>query len=123
LAVGFTVMGMADRRIHLALSIAFTPACAVVKVDGGTTTFAKELEDQLAELAARRPMRVVLDLSGIGALSSVGLGVILSIRRAVATYGGQVQLQSAPAGVLELLRRTGVDVLFGSGPSPSAMPA
>jgi anti-anti-sigma factor len=115
---------MPDRRIHLALSIAFTPQCAVVKVDGGATTFAKELEDQLAELAARRPMRVVLDLSTIGnTLTSVGLGVILSIRRAVATYGGQVQLQSAPAGVLELLRRTGVDVLFGSGPSPSAMPA
>src|SRR6266704_3024578 len=99
-------MSMADRRIHLGLAIAFTPACAVAKVAGGATTFAKELEDQLAELAVRRPMRVVLDLSGIGALSSVGLGVILSIRRAVATYGGQVQLHAAPPPVLELLRRT-----------------
>ena len=66
----------------------------------------------LANVIAAGPAVVVLDLSAVRELSSLGIGVILAVRRAVTGYGGEVRLLNVRSNVWTLFHRTGIDVLF-----------
>ena len=111
---------MSQRRINFAVAVAYLADEATLIVAGDATSSPEVLERQLQDLVARRPARVLLDLSEMEHLSSIGLGVILSLRRAVVGYGGEVRIGRAQAAVWEVFRRTGVDVLFyPSGPALS----
>lgn len=114
---------MSQRRINFAVNISFSPKTAKVCFEGDGTSSPLDLEHQLREIVSHHPAQVMLDLSNLNHLSSIGLGTILSLRRAVVSYGGEITLESAQSAVLDVLRRTGVDVLFipnypDSGPDP-----
>jgi anti-anti-sigma factor len=80
---------------------------------GGMTPEALKLE--LEHLVAARPARVSLDLSDVAQISGVLLGIILTLRRGVVGYGGQIRIVAAQPIVLELFRRTGLDIVFDTG--------
>jgi anti-anti-sigma factor len=96
----------------LAVSVVFCDDEATLKIAGEPSSSPEMLETQLQELVDQKPMRVMLDLFDLELLSSIGLGLILSLRRAVIGYGGEVRIAKANPAVLDVLRRTSVDVLF-----------
>jgi anti-anti-sigma factor len=85
---------------------------AVVRLGGVGGTTADVLERQLAQLVASRPARVLLDLSAVAQVSGVMLGALLSLRSGVVNYGGEIRIVAAQPIVLELFRRTGLNIVF-----------
>jgi anti-anti-sigma factor len=98
--------------LHLPMSIERRDGAAVVRLGGAGGTTADVLERQLAQLVATRPARVLLDLSELGQVSGVLLGVLLSLRSGVVNYGGEIRIVAAQPIVLELFRRTGLNIVF-----------
>lgn len=89
------------------------PAAYVVRLQGdGDHLAATDLERRLTPLMAARPACVVLDLAGVGLVSSLVLGVLVSFRRGVARHGGRVFLVAVPAHVRETLEVTRLTELF-----------
>ena len=73
---------------------------------------AEELERQLAPVAAKKPARIVLDLSKLTFISSVGITVLVSFQRDVAGWKGQMTLANPTEDVAAVLRRVRLDELF-----------
>jgi anti-anti-sigma factor len=115
---------MSQRKINLAVSVSFEGDIATLALLGDVASSPEMIEQQLEELVARKPPQVMLDLSKLEYMSSLGLGLILSLRRAVVGYGGSVRIAAANTNVMDVLRRTSVDVLFdpnrASGKSTSS---
>jgi anti-anti-sigma factor len=103
---------MSVRQINFAVTISYEGDLATLKITANTMSTPELIELQLNEVVEHKPMRVRLDLSELDHLSSIGLGIILSLRRAVVNYGGVVSLGPAREIVMDVFRRTGVDVLF-----------
>ena len=68
----------------------------------------------LATVVAEGRTAVVLDLSDVVRMSRLGVGVLLAVRRAVVGYGGRVTVRGVNADVVDLFRRTGLELLFRS---------
>ena len=109
---------MSQKRINLAVSVAYEGDLATLSLMGDVSSSPEMIEQQLEELVARKPLTVMLDLSKLEYMSSIGLGLILSLRRAVVGYGGAVRISAANANVMDVLRRTSVDVLFDPNRAP-----
>src|SRR5688500_7413803 len=103
---------MNSAQVDLELTVTYgTSDEATVRLCEGLSEQA-DVERQLAELVETRPTRVTLDLGSLGRVSSAGLGVMLAVRRGVVDYAGEVRVASLNAGVSDLFRRTGLDVVF-----------
>ena len=77
-----------------------TTVCAYGEVDLAT---ADQLARTLVDVAATRPGRVVVDLSGVGFLDARGLAALLRGRRALAASGGELVLASPSRMVRRML--------------------
>jgi anti-sigma B factor antagonist len=68
---------------------------------------APELRPAFDELAAAKPSRVVLDLSGLRLVDSSGIGAIVSLFKRVRAYGGLFEVtgvQGQPRSIFKVLR-------------------
>ena len=74
----------------------------------------------LLPLTARRPARVVLDLSDLTFISSLGLGALVEFRRGLVRNGGQVWLAAPSPQIHELLEMSGLLAIFPVASSVSA---
>ena len=63
-------------------------------------------------LAASRPARVFLDLSGVDFMDSSGLGLIMGRFALVRRYGGKLAVADPSAAVLRMLQLAGMDKLI-----------
>jgi anti-sigma B factor antagonist len=81
------------------------PDAVVVRVKGECAITLTPLEGVFLRLVAERPKLVVLDLSGVTFISSLGMGSILAFRRGLNSHGGQVRLAAVRPLVLEAFRR------------------
>ena len=109
---GSTVVRMIWAQVDLMMTVAYgTRDEATVRLCEGFSRH-EDVERQLADLIETRPSRVMLDLSELSRISSAGLGVMLALRRGVVNYAGEVRIASPSAGVADLFRQTGLDVLF-----------
>jgi anti-anti-sigma factor len=94
----------------------------VVRVSGeAVLATASALEAGLLRVAARRPPLVTLDLSQLGFISSLAMGVLVTYRRGVVRSGGRVRLApDLQPTVREALERAGlIDLLEIGGDSAS----
>jgi anti-anti-sigma factor len=80
------------------------------------------LGEALASVAARRPRRVVLNLSRLSFISSVGMGVLISFKHALARDGATLTLAEVPPRIAESLRAARLLDWLSSGHSPAALP-
>lgn len=67
------------------------------------------LERAAMVVAAKRPRGVVLDLGGLTFLSSLGIGMIVSMVQAVRVNGGKVAAANAGRDVRDALMRVRLD--------------
>jgi anti-anti-sigma factor len=78
---------------------------------------AATLERAIMLLSARRPARVVFDMTRLSILSSLCIGALVSYRRACADWHSEVVLAGATGPVEAALLRCRLDQLFTIAPS------
>jgi len=85
----------------------------VVTVEGRIdSATASEFEDALNEFTKQGKNNIVLDLSEVDFISSAGLRVLVTARKAVKSAGGDIVFADSSEQVLETLEIAGLDVLF-----------
>ena len=62
-------------------------------------------------LAAARPQRLIVDLSGLDFIASLAIGQIVSVVRATTSHGGAAAIASPDANIRQALLRCGLDRL------------
>ena len=78
---------------------------------------APRLQEKLEELASPKGSLIVLDLSGLDFISSMGLGAIIAGHLKSRQRGCEIRLASPRPVVLQLLETTRLTKLFGVFPS------
>jgi anti-anti-sigma factor len=76
-----------------------------------------EFERHMTLLCARKPARVVFDLTELRVISSLCIGMLVIYRRACDGWNWQATLAGAGEGVEAALRRCRLDQLFTLAPS------
>lgn len=101
------------------LTAALYSGTAVVHIQGELdATTASTLRAELTEAGGEAPT-VLLDLTGVGVIDSVGLGALLGAIRGIHERGGRVAAVGGPAATTAL-RAAGVDRLVFLADSPVA---
>lgn len=102
----------ANKPLHL--DVAREGNLAVVKVSGSVAMAEAELlREYLERLAAERVPVIVLDLSEMDFISSLGLGAIISGHLKCRHHNGRIKLAGPTRPVCELLETTRLNKLFG----------
>lgn len=72
----------------------------------------KALREELDEVVACRPPRLVVDLHAAGFLDSAALAALVSARRQLAAHGGELVLARVPASVRRTVQLTGLEAIL-----------
>ncbi len=99
-------------------------------VDGWTVRLSGEFGFDVADLQrefdaviADRPKIVRLDLGGLTMISSLLLGALVALRRAIVRNGGEIRTVAAAPVVRDVFRRVSLATLFGmDDATPSTAP-
>jgi anti-anti-sigma factor len=70
---------------------------------------ADAMQRQFLPIAAQKPRRVTVDLSGLDLISSIAMGALVQFHHGVRQHGGEVVLCGASGVVLDSLRRAQLD--------------
>jgi anti-anti-sigma factor len=91
------------------------PSGLIIKItgDAGVENIAV-LEQELTKLVATRPPLVVFDLSGLDFIASLGMGALMSFRKAVTRNGGALRIAAAKPAVLDAFKRAALKELFNT---------
>ena len=93
----------------LSFAVSQGPGYSVVSVagdiDAGTE---RQFRDALTSVLARGTVRIVVDLSAVGFMASAGIGVLMGVRRVLASAGGLLVLAAPGGEVAQVLSMTGV---------------
>jgi anti-anti-sigma factor len=95
---------MGNGRLRVSLTAAGDTAdIHIVRLDGAVDTItAPEVDTVIASLVSQRRLRIVLDLAGVGYISSAGWGVFISRLREIREGGGDLKLARMTADVREI---------------------
>lgn len=86
---------------------------AVITVTGRVdSATASEFENSINDVIEKGKHNLVLDLSQVEFLSSAGLRVLVTTRKALQSAGGDIVLAQPSDRVVETLDTAGLDVLF-----------
>lgn len=77
----------------------------ILEVRGEMRIDCTPLEVQIRKIVAQHPQLVVVDLSGLSFISSLGMGCFVSLRKGLATWGGKVRVAAARPMVKDALSR------------------
>jgi len=103
---------------QLSIDLVNDPAGLMVVMRGEADIAGAEvMERQLMPVAAQKPRRVIIDLSGVTLISSIAMGVLVHLRHGVRQHGGEVVLAGAGGIVLSALKRAQLDRMFVLLPS------
>ena len=86
--------------------------------DGGYRQ-AELIGEALSKIAARKPSRVILNLSRLTFIDSVGMGVLISFKHALARDGGRLALAAVPPHIAEVLSVARLLEWLGSEAAPA----
>ena len=102
-----------QRDIPLELDIREEGAARVVRVLGSVgMNEAERLRVALDELVALSAGRVVLDLTGMDFICSLGLGAMISARQKLLDHEGELRLVNPQPPIREMLEATRLTELF-----------
>lgn len=93
-----------EGRLRVSLTATGDPSDVyVVRLDGAVDTMtSSEVDTVLASLLSQRRFRIVLDLAGVGYISSAGWGVFVSRLREIREGGGDLKLARMTPDVREI---------------------
>ncbi len=75
------------------------------------------LEQELSEIAKGKPVKLILDMSGVKSIDSTGVGALISGRNVIAANGGKVAIIGAGKQVLTVLKISGLETYFLIAPT------
>jgi anti-sigma B factor antagonist len=102
----------------LEIEVENTRACMMVRVRGEAgAKCADDLERQLLPVTALKPKTLVIDLSDMTFISSIGLGTLLELQRGLALNGGVVRFAAPQPMVHETLCRCRLDRILNLFPT------
>jgi anti-sigma B factor antagonist len=84
-------------------------ACVISVVGTAGAKTAGLLDQELSRLGSLRKPLVVLDLSELTFIATLGIGALLSFQRAAARHGGTVRLAALQSEIATVLRRSRLD--------------
>jgi anti-sigma B factor antagonist len=84
---------------------------AWIQGDAGVANTDK-LEREFTRIVARHPKLLVLDLSAMSFISSLGMSYLVHLNRGVKSHGGDVRVTGATPLILTALKRCKLDELF-----------
>lgn len=97
------------------------PESLVVRLIGSVgVAQTRQLESQLTRVSAYRKPLVVVDLSRMDFICSLGIGMLMSLKRSVGMHKGVVRVASPQAPVEELLRGMRLTDVIAVRPSVEA---
>ncbi len=103
---------------ELAFDVLQTGPAIVVRISGSAgMREAEQMRAALEELAENKPPLIVLDLSAMDFICSMGLGAIIQSHLRSRHHNGQVRLVNPQPAVLDLLETTRLNKLFQIYPS------
>ena len=73
----------------------------------------QEIDGKLAALTAQAGLGIIVDLSKVAFLASIGLRTLLVNAKALAARGGRMVLLNPDAGVARVLEVSGLDTMLG----------
>ncbi|MDX2116240.1 MAG: STAS domain-containing protein [Planctomycetota bacterium] len=89
------------------------PAGFIVKLSGRAGgPESEQLEEQLNRLVALKPQMIVVDMTGLEYLSSMGVSALIRLHRSMKEAGGKTALASVPDAMLKLLQSVKLDNLM-----------
>ena len=71
-----------------------------------------DVEKRLLVIVAQSDVRIVLDLSGLSYISSLGLRVLMAVAKQVQAGGGRMALSALSGSVQEIFKLAGFTELF-----------
>jgi anti-sigma B factor antagonist len=90
----------------------------ILKADGGIdSTNAEEVVAELTRLVESGIRKLVVDCTGLGYISSTGVGVLVRLHKTLGSVGGQAKVASVRGPVFRLLELTKLAELFEIYPS------
>ena len=117
--------GPGDRvpDVELKVSCASAGDYLVMSVSGEIDLYtAPRLHAELTSaLAGDDPVRLVVDLSGVGFCDSTGMNVLLAAHRRALENGGDLALASPRPAVRKILQVTGLETVFTVTDDPAAV--
>lgn len=88
-------------------------AGTIIRLSGDVTVdHTDQLQQRLRAALPDEPQRVVLDVSQLTFICSLGLGALVEYRRALAERGGTLRLAGASPAIADLFRKTRLAELF-----------
>ena len=100
---------MSDKGKSVDVQAEQTPEALVIRLSGDAgVDQVDDLDRELRGLAALKPKRAILDLSGVSVVASMAMGALLRFRNAVAADGGVVELAGLTKNVGESFRVAGL---------------
>ncbi|MBL8991669.1 MAG: STAS domain-containing protein [Phycisphaerae bacterium] len=85
----------------------------VVRLDGQASIMTEDAIKRLVDrLRALHPKRIVLDLAKLTFISSLAIGLFVSLERDLKTHGGQVAIAAANNDVGKVIQRCRLDTIM-----------
>lgn len=75
-----------------------------------------DVEDELQTVIAKKPRHVEVDLGAVQHLSTIGLGVLISLNHRIHQYGGAVRIVKVRKNTLGVLKTTKLDHVLEIAP-------
>ena len=96
----------------LNIEVTHQPRVAIVKLAGEARLQLKELEIELAKVSAEHPAAVILELSELSMMSSLGMGLFVSTRNGLRRRGCRLLAVGIQPMVLDSFQRARLDGIF-----------
>ncbi|MDP6633401.1 MAG: STAS domain-containing protein [Phycisphaerae bacterium] len=90
----------------------------IIAADGGIDRHTrKEFVERILELVEGGMTKIIVDCQKLTYISSWGLGMLLRLHKRAKTAGGEVKIANVHSRIVELLRITRLNKIFGIYPS------
>lgn len=107
-------MSIVDAPSDLKIERQQISGATLVRLRGRADTMAiGTLQTELQLVVDQRPKIVVLDFAGVTFISSRAIGALVELQRGISRNRGSVRIIGASSMVLEALRYTRLDSVFG----------
>lgn len=97
---------MAESSTHLAIETTDRAVVGIVRTEKVGGREAQILETELRKAAPARQWRLVIDLSDVTLLASMGLGLLVTLHKEASNNGGRVAICGLRPEIVQLLKVT-----------------
>lgn len=111
---------MGEQTTHLAVDRTDRAVVATIRCEKVGGREAQILETDLRKVAPERQWRMVIDMSDVTLLASMGLGMLVTMHREASANGGKVAICNIRPEIMQLLKLTHLERVLRIHPDRDA---